>query len=463
MADGPSQQDRTVIMPTPGGTRMQQAPAPAPPAAPSQAPSQAPAQAPSQALSQASHSATATETAPLSAYSGRNPLLAAASELFALVRQLRNSPNHPDPQQLRRDIVDQVRSMEAQARRSGIPNQHIQAASYAICALIDETVMRTPWGATAGWGQQTVLSLIHGDTTGGERVFHLLNELTNQPGATIDALEVLYVCISLGFMGRFGAVDRGREQLDRIEQGLFQTIRAQRGEFERELSPQWRGLTDKRPRVAKLVPLWVVWAGALGIMTLILVGFNLALNASSDAAFGRLAQLGRERPAAAIAAPQPQPQTLVSSPGPSRQDRIAGVRQALAPDLSSGAVQLLTDGPNLTLRVPGQGLFASGSAQLTGPARALVDRVGRAVGDLPGPIVVAGHTDDQPIRTLRYPSNWHLSTARAQTVVAAMRGYADPPSKLIAEGRADQQPIADNDTAEGRAQNRRIDIELTIY
>ncbi|MBU6260014.1 MAG: OmpA family protein, partial [Burkholderiales bacterium] len=70
-----------------------------------------------------------------------------------------------------------------------------------------------------------------------------------------------------------------------------------------------------------------------------------------------------------------------------------------------------------------------------------------------------GHTDNQPIRSLRYPSNWHLSLARANHVKALLAQSVNP-SRLSAEGRADSEPVASNATAAGRAQNRRVEITL---
>ena len=75
-------------------------------------------------------------------------------------------------------------------------------------------------------------------------------------------------------------------------------------------------------------------------------------------------------------------------------------------------------------------------------------------------IVVTGHTDSVPIRTIQFPSNWHLSLARAQAVVDMMSEFVADPDRLAAEGRADNEPIADNSTREGQARNRRIEVLL---
>jgi Flagellar motor protein len=80
---------------------------------------------------------------------------------------------------------------------------------------------------------------------------------------------------------------------------------------------------------------------------------------------------------------------------------------------------------------------------------------------LPGRVVVLGHTDNQPLsRTGRFPSNWHLSRERARAVADDLSSLSREPGRFTFEGRADSEPIASNDTAEGRARNRRVEIVL---
>jgi chemotaxis protein MotB len=104
-------------------------------------------------------------------------------------------------------------------------------------------------------------------------------------------------------------------------------------------------------------------------------------------------------------------------------------------------------------------LFDNGSADLRPEGRAVLDGLAPALANLPNQIAVEGHTDNVPIATGQYPSNWELSTARATTVLrylADVRGL--PQGRLSAAGYADQRPIADNNTPDGRAKNRRVEI-----
>jgi type VI secretion system protein ImpK len=106
-----------------------------------------------------------------------------------------------------------------------------------------------------------------------------------------------------------------------------------------------------------------------------------------------------------------------------------------------------------------EGLFASGSGEVVAAQTSLIESVGRALNQLPGQVLITGHTDDRPIRTLRFPSNWQLSQRRADAVREILDATVTP-SRLLAEGRADSQPVAPNDTPVNRALNRRVEIAL---
>jgi len=104
------------------------------------------------------------------------------------------------------------------------------------------------------------------------------------------------------------------------------------------------------------------------------------------------------------------------------------------------------------------GMFAPGSARLDAGSRDVILRLAQALEALPGAIVVTGHTDDVPIRTARFPSNWELSTERARSVAALMAPQLRNPGRLRAEGVADSEPLVANDSAANRARNRRVAI-----
>ncbi|WP_228531104.1 MULTISPECIES: OmpA family protein [Myxococcaceae] len=106
-------------------------------------------------------------------------------------------------------------------------------------------------------------------------------------------------------------------------------------------------------------------------------------------------------------------------------------------------------------------LFPSGSASLSKEGKAAVGEVATLLASIPRrQFQVEGHTDNVPIATAQYPSNWELAAARALTVVKTMREVGMPPDRISAASFGDSKPAVPNDSAEGRAQNRRIEITI---
>ena len=126
------------------------------------------------------------------------------------------------------------------------------------------------------------------------------------------------------------------------------------------------------------------------------------------------------------------------------------------------SVEVSTVADRVQLRVKDNILFPTGEASLSTPGQSLLDRLARRLADSDYRITVEGHTDNRPIETWRYPSNWELSAARAAAVVRQLIDAGIRPQRLHAVGLADTQPIASNDTAVGRAENRRVDLVLEL-
>ncbi len=117
----------------------------------------------------------------------------------------------------------------------------------------------------------------------------------------------------------------------------------------------------------------------------------------------------------------------------------------------------------LVLRLDIDVLFNSGADELDPRALSLLEALGRELKDKPVLVKVEGHADNRPIHTTRFPSNWHLSSARATAVVLVLMEKAGvPPSRLAASGLGEHQPLASNDTEAGRAKNRRVDIVIGL-
>lgn len=126
------------------------------------------------------------------------------------------------------------------------------------------------------------------------------------------------------------------------------------------------------------------------------------------------------------------------------------------------SVDVLTAAGKVELRIRENILFESGQAELRPAGRAVLDQLLPLLRAEGRDITVEGHTDNVPISTERFPSNWELSAARAAIVVRHLIGAGFPPERLSAVGHADTRPLTDNTTAEGRARNRRVALIIGV-
>lgn len=121
-------------------------------------------------------------------------------------------------------------------------------------------------------------------------------------------------------------------------------------------------------------------------------------------------------------------------------------------------VQVEITDEGVLFRMTAPFLFASGRAELLPEAAPLLDRLGRMFRKFPASVRIEGHTDNVPIKSAQFPSNWELSAARAVAVARYFQGTGVPPERLSATGFGEFQPVADNATPEGRAANRRVEL-----
>jgi chemotaxis protein MotB len=146
-------------------------------------------------------------------------------------------------------------------------------------------------------------------------------------------------------------------------------------------------------------------------------------------------------------------------------DPLVPVQQNLRVNLneaiSAGRLELIRDSRGLVVSLPESATFSPASIEVTDGARDLIARVAAIVQASGHPMRIEGHTDNVPIRTARFRSNWELSTARASTVIAFLiETLAYDPTQLSAAGYGEFHPRVPNDSAENRARNRRVDIVI---
>ncbi len=142
------------------------------------------------------------------------------------------------------------------------------------------------------------------------------------------------------------------------------------------------------------------------------------------------------------------------------QSIVNNLNQVMAPLLKSGQVSITQTNRGVVLEINASALFNIGDAKLQGASVNIMAEVARVLGQSDHAIEVEGHTDDIPIHTPQFPSNWELSSARASSVVRLFIEHEVTAMRLTAKGYAANHPVVSDDTPEARARNRRVTVTI---
>jgi len=218
-----------------------------------------------------------------------NQIMSLARPLLSVLTSLSQTHQHPNVNDLHSRTVQEIQNFVTNAQQQGIHPQQIQVAKYILCAALDETVLNTPWGSNSQWPGQTLQSIFHKENTGGEKLFTIMDRLSQNPAANIDLLELIAVCLALGFMGKYRVVNGGWSHVENIRIQLYQQIVRVRGEYERELSPHIQTpLTRHKRSAEQKAPVWMIGAVTIAVIISIFVGFEIALTKEAQPVLDKL-------------------------------------------------------------------------------------------------------------------------------------------------------------------------------
>jgi len=379
--------------------------------------------------------------------SQENPLLAAAAPLLNAIVQIRLAATHDDPAGLRQQLVDEIRLFETRCKQAGLPFDMIIGTRYCLCSVLDEAAAQTPWGTRGVWSGNGLLVTFHNESWGGEKVFQLLSRVSQNPVQHLPLLEVIHYCLLLGYEGRYRGIEQGRIQRDALRSRLAQLIQ------------DTRGLQPARPEPAPVVPasqnsfwrppvpLWVCITLTAFVASLIWSGLNWRLGNAAEPVLRSIWQM-----------PLPKTESVRRS---ATSQAMLDLHQRLD-DLIAARTLDVADGTNGSkIIIASDKLFNTAGTDLSPAGRAIMTRVAAAMDTIKGTIQVSAYTDDQPVQSGRFSSNYEYSLAQAHTLMAILQQLMILPGHTIrGEGRGDSNALLPNDSQENRAQNRRVEIML---
>lgn len=376
-----------------------------------------------------------------------NPLLTAAAPLLNAIVQIRLAATHDDPAGLRQQLVDEIRLFETRSKQAGLPFDMIIGARYCLCSVLDEAAAQTPWGTRGVWSGNGLLVTFHNESWGGEKVFQLLSRISQNPKQHLPLLEVIHYCLLLGYEGRYRGIEQGRIQRDALRTRLAQLITDTRTLAPRVAEPLPLAPASQNTFWRPPVPLWVCFTVTAFIACVFYSSLNWRLGNAAEPLLRAIWQI-----------PLPKPE-LVSRA--TTTQAMLDLHKRLE-DLIAARTLDVTDSANASkVIIAADKLFNRGSSDLTPEGRVIMTRVAAAIDSLKGTIQVSAFTDNQPVRSNRFPTNYEYSLAQAHSLTSILQQRLTQPGHLIrAEGRGDSNPLLPNDSHENRAQNRRVEILL---
>jgi len=385
----------------------------------------------------------------VSAHADVNIIVSTAIPLLTLGINVRSMSHHPDPKALYQQIADNLKSIDLQLKNQGFAKESIITARYIICAYLDEMVMSTPWGGQSLWATRNLLMTFHKNNQGGAQFFEIIKLLNQSPAMNIDLIELCYLVLELGFQGRYRINDTGEIELSSIKDNLHHIITVHRQKPLKQLSDHWHGAINNDKRSLSDNTRLILTLGLSLIASLILfVALSTLINQQSDPVAIKAASVAGNL------------QPIVRNNRPlKRTTHLNYIREQLKHDIAQQHLTVEDIAGGVRIILSGENLFKPSSAQITRQKELPIANIVATLKNTPGFIQVTGHTDDIPIRTLKFPSNWELSSKRAQTIVNMFQHHL-PDREIVAEGIADSAPLVPNTSKGNRAINRRIEINL---
>lgn len=396
-------------------------------------------------------------------YSAANPVLAAAAPLLLLLGQLRLVPVERQAEPLAEHVAEAIEKFDSAVEKAAVPEEDARIARYVLCETADDLVGNLPWPNKDAWAPHGMLARFFHIEPAGTGFFEALNKLLARPEAHYDLLELMHACLSLGFEGQYRGKRRDDGGLERVRRDVYETLRYFKPRADEDISPHWQSPAAAVTRSRTRLPLWVFAASASALLTAAFFALRVLITSEGDAAAAQLLALTPSTPITierASVAPLAEPEKA-PPPVAATTKQIDRIRSALARDVEGGGLTVGTKGDFIVVEINNLLLFEPGKAEAKPEFQPIAADIAAALEHEAGPIRIVGHTDNvKPRKSSPFKSNFDLSVARAKAVESIMAPKFSDPSRLTADGKGEDEPIADNATPEGRASNRRVDVMI---
>lgn len=168
---------------------------------------------------------------------GLNPLVDEAAYLLSVLGKLKRLKSYRHPNNLRKELIQEINRFQDAIKKHGYNAEYTAVSRYIICAAFDDVIANTGWGCQISWENNSLLAAINQDTQHQHKFYSILERAIKEPQIYIDMMELMYICLSLGYKGQYRTTEHDHYKLEQITNTLYKHIRLYRGNFNKSLSP----------------------------------------------------------------------------------------------------------------------------------------------------------------------------------------------------------------------------------
>lgn len=246
-----------------------------------------------------------------------------------LFGQLRLIPVERQAEPLAEHVTEAIDKFDRVLEKAGVAEEDARIAKFVLCETADDLIGNLPWPRKDAWAQHSMLSQFFHVEPDGTGFFEALNKVLASPEAHYDLLELMHVCLSLGYEGQYRGLTREDSNLERVRRDVYETLRYFKPRADEDISPRWQGLATTMTQSWTRLPLWAVAAAASALLTAAFFALRVFITNEGDATAGELLALNPSTPIAierASVAPLAEPAKVVTLPQPPPRRSIASAR-----------------------------------------------------------------------------------------------------------------------------------------
>jgi type VI secretion system protein ImpK len=223
---------------------------------------------------------------------GVNPVVDAAGYLFTLISKWTATKDFNQLAKLRKELIQEVNTFEETITLHGYNEEYILVCRYVMCAVIDESIENTNWGGQNQWQPYLLLNAFN-QTHHEDNFYIIMERAIKEPAYYIDLMELMYICLSMGYRGHYQGSEQNHTQREQITNLLYKHIRAYRGSFSKSLSPSPirtpRSTMRNIPHAS--ISVWTIFLLTACIIMILFISLGYLMEMISNEAFNNLTNI----------------------------------------------------------------------------------------------------------------------------------------------------------------------------